>query len=105
MSACPRRSFSEPEQPTTYLRPKGRVVLGERPLSSAARRSLSTQRNMTRSFNVLVNYWWLDVPDYFDSPSTSPAFRCARGPSEQGGPPPPFKRWTPPAPAAYGLRM
>ena len=23
------------------------------------------------SFNVLVNYWWRDVPDYFDSPSTS----------------------------------
>jgi hypothetical protein len=22
-------------------------------------------------FNVLVNYWWRDVPDYFDSPSTS----------------------------------
>jgi len=23
------------------------------------------------NFNVLVNYWWRDVPDYFDSPSTS----------------------------------
>jgi hypothetical protein len=23
------------------------------------------------SFNVLVNYWWRDVPDYFDSPSLS----------------------------------
>jgi hypothetical protein len=22
-------------------------------------------------FNVLVNYWWRDVPDYFESPSTS----------------------------------
>jgi Cupin-like domain len=22
-------------------------------------------------FNVLVNYWWRDVPEYFDSPSTS----------------------------------
>jgi hypothetical protein len=22
-------------------------------------------------FNVLVNYWWRDVPDYFDSPSSS----------------------------------
>jgi hypothetical protein len=22
-------------------------------------------------FNVLVNYWWRDVPDYFDSPATS----------------------------------
>lgn len=22
-------------------------------------------------FNVLVNFWWRDVPDYFDSPSTS----------------------------------
>ena len=22
-------------------------------------------------FNVLVNYWWRDVPDYFDSPSMS----------------------------------
>ena len=22
-------------------------------------------------FNALVNYWWRDVPDYFDSPSTS----------------------------------
>jgi ribosomal protein L16 Arg81 hydroxylase len=23
------------------------------------------------AFNVLVNYWWRDVPDYFDSPSSS----------------------------------
>jgi hypothetical protein len=22
-------------------------------------------------FNVLVNYWWRDVPDYFESPSMS----------------------------------
>ena len=22
-------------------------------------------------FNVLVNYWWRDVPDYFDSPSNA----------------------------------
>ncbi len=22
-------------------------------------------------FNVLVNYWWRDVADYFDSPSSS----------------------------------
>ena len=22
-------------------------------------------------FNVLVNFWWRDVPEYFDSPSTS----------------------------------
>ena len=23
------------------------------------------------AFNVLVNYWWRDVPEYFDSPSAS----------------------------------
>jgi hypothetical protein len=41
-------------------------------------------------FNVLVNYWWRDVPDYFDSPSNA-LLHCLL--TVKGLPPAQRRRW------------